>query len=124
MEARAANEARAQSRRERGILLGSGFVGGEGLLGVGIAAAVGALLALPVIRLAGVWLTLATLAFALFFDSVLVKFSWVNGQSLQEPFVPRPVIGPIDFVLLEFPDQKPTGETAAALLDLVSHFNK
>jgi uncharacterized oligopeptide transporter (OPT) family protein len=38
MEARAADEARAQSRRERGILLGSGFVGGEGLLGVGIAA--------------------------------------------------------------------------------------
>ncbi len=38
MEARAANEAGAQSRRERGILLGSGFVGGEGLLGVGIAA--------------------------------------------------------------------------------------
>jgi hypothetical protein len=25
-------------RRERGVLLGSGFVGGEGLLGVGIAA--------------------------------------------------------------------------------------
>jgi putative OPT family oligopeptide transporter len=28
----------ATSRRERGVLLGSGFVGGEGLLGVGIAA--------------------------------------------------------------------------------------
>lgn len=28
----------ASSRRERGVLLGSGFVGGEGLLGVGIAA--------------------------------------------------------------------------------------
>jgi dihydroorotase-like cyclic amidohydrolase len=29
------------------------------------------------------------------------------------------VHGPIDFVLLEFPDQEPTGQTAAALLDLV-----
>jgi branched-subunit amino acid ABC-type transport system permease component len=67
------------------------------VVGVLVAAAVGAVLAVPVIRLAGVWLTLATLAFALFFDSVLVKFSWVNGQSLQEPFVPRPVIGPVDF---------------------------
>jgi branched-subunit amino acid ABC-type transport system permease component len=67
------------------------------VVGVLIAAAVGALLAVPVLRLAGIWLSLATLAFALFFDSVLVKFSWVNGQSLQEPFVPRPLIGPIDF---------------------------
>ena len=28
-------------------------------------------------------------------------------------------IGPIDYVLIEFPDQEPTGETAAALMDLV-----
>jgi putative OPT family oligopeptide transporter len=34
----AKSEAEASARRERGILLGSGFVGGEGLLGVGIAA--------------------------------------------------------------------------------------
>ena len=66
-------------------------------VGVLVAAALGGLLAVPVLRLAGIWLSLATLAFALFFDSVLVKFSWVNGQSLQEPFVPRPVIGPVDF---------------------------
>jgi len=39
LERRAANaEARAE-RREQGVLLASGFVGGEGLLGVGIAAA-------------------------------------------------------------------------------------
>ncbi len=37
----AANETEADDRRERGILLASGFVGGEGLLGVGIAAAAG-----------------------------------------------------------------------------------
>ena len=30
-------ELTAADRRERGVLLGSGFVGGEGLLGVGIA---------------------------------------------------------------------------------------
>ncbi|MCZ7536278.1 MAG: DUF6325 family protein [Acidimicrobiia bacterium] len=29
------------------------------------------------------------------------------------------VFGPIDFLLLEFPDREPTGETAAALVDLV-----
>lgn len=29
------------------------------------------------------------------------------------------VMGPVHFLLLEFPDQEPTGETAAALLDLV-----
>ncbi len=37
-ERRARDPARAAGYRERGILLGSGFVGGEGLLGVGIAA--------------------------------------------------------------------------------------
>ncbi len=37
MERSAGGEARAADRRERGVLLGSGFVGGEGLLGVGIA---------------------------------------------------------------------------------------
>ena len=37
MERSATNEAAAADRRERGVLLGSGFVGGEGLLGVGIA---------------------------------------------------------------------------------------
>ncbi|HEX6260135.1 MAG TPA: hypothetical protein VFZ51_05740, partial [Woeseiaceae bacterium] len=34
----ARSEQEASDLRERGILLGSGFVGGEGLLGVGIAA--------------------------------------------------------------------------------------
>lgn len=37
MERNAKDEATAADRRERGVLLGSGFVGGEGLLGVGIA---------------------------------------------------------------------------------------
>jgi putative OPT family oligopeptide transporter len=38
-ERSAASKEEAGERRERGILLGSGFVGGEGLLGVGIAGA-------------------------------------------------------------------------------------
>ena len=37
MERSARDETQAADRRERGVLLGSGFVGGEGLLGVGIA---------------------------------------------------------------------------------------
>jgi len=37
MERSAPDEVTAADRRERGVLLGSGFVGGEGLLGVGIA---------------------------------------------------------------------------------------
>ncbi|MDX1453886.1 MAG: oligopeptide transporter, OPT family [Gammaproteobacteria bacterium] len=38
LERKAKNEEEAVDRRDRGVLLGSGFVGGEGLLGVGIAA--------------------------------------------------------------------------------------
>ena len=37
MERKARDKEQAADRRERGVLLGSGFVGGEGLLGVGIA---------------------------------------------------------------------------------------
>ncbi|MDJ0654609.1 MAG: oligopeptide transporter, OPT family [Xanthomonadales bacterium] len=37
MERKSRDETEAGDRRERGVLLGSGFVGGEGLLGVGIA---------------------------------------------------------------------------------------
>lgn len=39
LERRAADAEDASSRRERGVLFGSGLVGGEGLLGIGIAAA-------------------------------------------------------------------------------------
>ncbi|MFQ5652325.1 MAG: OPT family oligopeptide transporter [bacterium] len=38
LEKRAANAEEASSRREKGVLFGSGLVGGEGLLGIGIAA--------------------------------------------------------------------------------------
>ena len=70
------------------------------VIGAGIAAVVGALLSLPVLRLGGVWLAIATLAFAFFFDAVMVKFSWVGGGTtalLVGTEVPRPVLGPWDF---------------------------
>jgi ABC-type branched-subunit amino acid transport system permease subunit len=70
------------------------------LLGAAIAAVVGAVLSLPVLRLGGVWTAVATLAFAFFFDAVAVKFSWVGGGNtslLQGTRVPRPVLGPWDF---------------------------
>ena len=63
-----------------------------------ISAGIGALLALPALRLGGIFLSLATFAFALFFDSVMVKFTWVSGGNGISPHdVPRPTIGPIDF---------------------------
>ena len=70
------------------------------VIGAAIAAVAGAVLSLPVLRLGGVWLAIATLAFAFFFDSVMVKFSWVGGGDtalLTGTRVPRPMLGSIDF---------------------------
>jgi ABC-type branched-subunit amino acid transport system permease subunit len=70
------------------------------LVGALIAGAVGAILSLPVLRLGGIWVAIATLAFAYFFDSIMVKFSWVGGGDtslLQGTRVPRPTLGPWDF---------------------------
>jgi branched-chain amino acid transport system permease protein len=69
------------------------------ILGALIAAVAGGILSLPIRRLGGVWTAIATLAFAYFFDAVLVNMSWVNGgvSVLQSTVVPRPTLGPIDF---------------------------
>jgi branched-subunit amino acid ABC-type transport system permease component len=70
------------------------------LVGAGVAAAVGMLLALPVLRLGGVWFAVATLAFAFFFDSVLLKMPFVSGGDtslLQGTRVPRPDLFGISF---------------------------
>ncbi len=64
--------------------------------GIAIAAVVGALLAIPALRLGGIYLALATLAFALFFESVIVKFDWAGGGLLPVE-VPRPILGGVDF---------------------------
>lgn len=70
------------------------------IIGAVIAAGVGALLSIPLLRLNGIWIAIATLAFAYFFDSVMVKFSWVGGTQdagAATQVVPRPVIGGLDF---------------------------
>jgi branched-chain amino acid transport system permease protein len=69
------------------------------VIGALIAAVVGALLSLPIRRLSGIWVAIATLAFAFFFDAVMVKLSWVGSASASASaplVVPRPVIGPWD----------------------------
>jgi branched-subunit amino acid ABC-type transport system permease component len=70
------------------------------IAGAFVAAALGALLSLPIRRLGGVWTAIATLAFAFFFDAVVVQLPFVGGGSnslLTGTKVPRPVLGPWDF---------------------------
>jgi branched-subunit amino acid ABC-type transport system permease component len=64
-----------------------------------IGAAVGAVLSLPIRKLDGVWVAIATLAFAYFFDAVVVRLPFVGGgdSTLLGTKVPRPSLGPIDF---------------------------
>ncbi len=59
------------------------------LIGAVLAAAVGALLAIPALRLGGIYLALATFAFALMFDSIFVPLDWVSGGPIPLD-VPRP----------------------------------
>jgi len=69
------------------------------LIGAVIAATVAALLAIPLVRLGTVWVAIATLAFAAFFDAVLVRMPFLGGGGtslLQGTRVPRPVLGPWD----------------------------
>jgi branched-chain amino acid transport system permease protein len=66
------------------------------VIGAALSAVVGALVAIPALRLGGIFLSLSTFAFALFFDNVMVKFDWVGG-GLEPEAAPRPTIGPIDF---------------------------
>ncbi|MEU9032960.1 ATP-binding cassette domain-containing protein [Streptomyces sp. NPDC048383] len=64
-------------------------------VGTCVAALLGALVALPALRLGGRSLALATLALAFLADQVLFQLRWLrNGDSGWS--VPRPVIGPLD----------------------------
>jgi branched-subunit amino acid ABC-type transport system permease component len=65
------------------------------LIGVAVAAATGAVLAVPLLRLDGIYLTLATLAFALMFENVLMPLDWVSG-GVVGPRVPRPLVAGVD----------------------------
>ncbi|MGW6947847.1 ABC transporter permease subunit [Streptomyces xanthophaeus] len=60
-----------------------------------VAAALGALVALPALRLGGRSLALATLALAFLADQVLFQLRWLRNGDAGWP-VPRPVIGPVD----------------------------
>jgi branched-subunit amino acid ABC-type transport system permease component len=66
------------------------------IIGGFLAAIVGGLLALPVMRLAGLYLALATLAFAAMFEFVIAPQDWAGGER-PPPSIPRPIIGPFDF---------------------------
>lgn len=66
------------------------------VVGGAVAAAVAAVLAVPVRRLDGVYVALATLAFALMVENVLFPLDWLgNGDTGVD--VPRPVVGSVDF---------------------------
>ncbi|MFD3564257.1 ATP-binding cassette domain-containing protein [Streptomyces sp. NPDC058686] len=65
------------------------------LVGTCVAAVLGALVALPALRLGGRTLALATLALAFLADQVLFQIGWLrNGDTGWE--IPRPVFGPVD----------------------------
>jgi ABC-type branched-subunit amino acid transport system permease subunit len=61
-----------------------------------LAAAVGALVSLPTLRLGGVTLALLTLSFALVADNVLFVYSWA-GNGASGVIVPRPTIVGLSF---------------------------
>lgn len=65
-------------------------------VGGAIAALLGIVVALPTLRLAGLPLALATLAFALLTDNVLFPATWI-GNGSTGIIVPRPEVGPISF---------------------------
>lgn len=66
------------------------------LVGALVAAALGALIALPCLRLGGLYLALGTLAFALMIQNTLFVERWLTGSEGGVD-VPRPLIGSIDF---------------------------
>jgi branched-subunit amino acid ABC-type transport system permease component len=66
------------------------------VLGSLLAAAVGAVVAIPALRLRGIYLALVTLAFAIMFENILVPQAWVSG-GIRSLRVPRPIVGPVDF---------------------------
>jgi ABC-type branched-subunit amino acid transport system permease subunit len=66
------------------------------VIGAALAALIGALVALPALRLGGLFLALATLAFALMADNFVFPLDSVSGGQ-SGLTVPRPQVGGIDF---------------------------
>src|SRR5207237_4694729 len=64
--------------------------------GAVLAAAVGIVVALPALRMGGLYLALATFAFGLLADNIVFPQTWAgNGQSGVA--IPRPQLGPVNF---------------------------
>ncbi|MFG2988796.1 ATP-binding cassette domain-containing protein [Streptomyces sp. NPDC048257] len=83
-------------------------------VGTCVAALLGALVALPALRLGGRSLALATLALAFLADQVLFQLRWLrNGDAGWS--VPRPVIGPVDLS-----DDRALGVALVLLVALVA----
>ncbi|MFD5322519.1 ATP-binding cassette domain-containing protein [Streptomyces sp. NPDC127092] len=79
-----------------GLLMSHGWpFAAAALAGTAVAALLGAVVALPALRLGGRSLALATLALAFLADQVLFQMGWLrNGDTGWE--IPRPVLGPLD----------------------------
>ncbi|MFJ3905360.1 ATP-binding cassette domain-containing protein [Streptomyces sp. NPDC090025] len=79
-----------------GLLMSHGWpFAAAALAGTAGAALLGAVVALPALRLGGRSLALATLALGFLADQVLFQFGWLrNGDTGWE--IPRPVLGPLD----------------------------
>uniref|UniRef100_A0AAU2JZ14 ATP-binding cassette domain-containing protein n=1 Tax=Streptomyces sp. NBC_00049 TaxID=2903617 RepID=A0AAU2JZ14_9ACTN len=83
-------------------------------VGTCVAALLGALVALPALRLGGRSLALATLALAFLADQVLFQMRWLrNGDAGWS--IPRPVIGPVDLS-----DDRALGVALVVLVALVA----
>ncbi|WP_329377312.1 ATP-binding cassette domain-containing protein [Streptomyces sp. NBC_01351] len=83
-------------------------------VGTCVAALLGALVALPALRLGGRTLALATLALAFLADQVLFQLRWLrNGDSGWS--IPRPVFGPVDLS-----DDRALGVALVILVALVA----
>ncbi|GAA4535721.1 MULTISPECIES: ABC transporter permease subunit [Nonomuraea] len=79
-----------------GLLLANGWhYVPAAVVGVLVAAVLGALTALPALRLSGLSLTFATLALALLATNVLFKMEWFSNGTAGWS-IPRPRFGPID----------------------------
>ncbi|MEU4727382.1 ATP-binding cassette domain-containing protein [Streptomyces sp. NPDC023588] len=83
-------------------------------VGTCVAALLGALVALPALRLGGRSLALATLALAFLADHVLFQLRWLRNGDSGWP-VPRPVFGPVDLS-----DDRALGVALVVLVALVA----
>ncbi|MFD9726902.1 branched-chain amino acid ABC transporter permease/ATP-binding protein, partial [Streptomyces sp. NPDC059072] len=98
-----------------GLLMSRGWPFAAALaVGTCVAALLGALVALPALRLGGRSLALATLALAFLADQVLFQLRWLrNGDSGWS--IPRPVFGPVDLS-----DDRALGVALVVLVALVA----